>query len=76
MTKGLAPVVGLTLSVLLVVGCSKGPPRAIYTENYYRTHEDFRVAKLKECEGAGDSRMTGDPDCVNAVRANKLASVN
>ncbi len=50
MTKGLAPVVGLTLSVLLVVGCTKAAPRAVYTENYYRTHEDFRVAKLKECE--------------------------
>ncbi len=53
MTRGLAPVVGLTLAVAFVVGCSKPAPRAVYTVNYYRTHEDFRLAKIKDCRGSG-----------------------
>jgi hypothetical protein len=79
MTKGLMPFVGLTLSVLfLVAGCAKPAPRAVYTVNYYRTHEDFRLAKLKECAN-GPAEST-DPDCLNASRANmsetKTAAAN
>ncbi len=45
MTRGLAPVVGLTLAVVFVVGCTKTSPRAVYTVNYYRTHEDFQTGE-------------------------------
>ena len=75
MTRGLAPVVGLTLAVVFVVGCSKSQPRAVYTVNYYRTHEDFRLAKIKECEAAAE-RSQGNPDCVNAVAANTPIASN
>jgi hypothetical protein len=75
MTRGLAPVVGLTLAVMLVAGCDKPTPRAVYTVNYYRTHEDFRLAKIKECEGAGE-RKQGDPDCLNAIAANNPVASN
>lgn len=75
MTRGLTPVVGLTLVAMFVVGCAKTTPRAVYTVNYYRTHEDFRLAKIKECEAAAE-RSQGDPDCVNAVAANTPVASN
>ena len=75
MTRGLVPVVGLTLAVVLVVGCSKAQPRAVYTVNYYRTHEDFRLAKIKECEAA-TSQSQGTPDCANAIAANTPIASN
>jgi hypothetical protein len=67
MNIGLAGVLGLTVSGLLIAGCEKAPPRAIFTVNYYKTHEDVRRQKLQECQG--NPSLTSNPDCVNASRA-------
>jgi hypothetical protein len=68
MKMGLVSVLGLTISGLLVSGCEKPPPRAVYTVNYYRTHEDFRREKLKECQ-ADPALLQSNPDCLNATTA-------
>jgi hypothetical protein len=68
MKIGLVSVLGLTMSALLVTGCQKPPPRALYTVNYYRTHEDLRREKLKECQ-ADPALLQSNPDCINASRA-------
>jgi hypothetical protein len=68
MSNGLVRAVGLSLVILLVVAaCDDPPPRALFTVNYYKTHENDRLAKLKECDGNPTAQKT--PDCVNAVRA-------
>lgn len=70
MKIGLVSIVGLAIWGLLVSGCGKAPPRALYTVNYYRTHEDFRNQKLEECRG-DPARLREDPDCVNATEADR-----
>jgi len=67
MSRRLVRAMGVTLATLVVAGCDPPPPRALFTVNYYRTHENDRVAKLKECEGNPAEQKT--PDCVNATQA-------
>ena len=68
MSNGLVRAVGLSLVILLVVAaCGEPPPRALFTVNYYKTHDNDRLAKVKECEGNPGAQKT--PDCMNAVRA-------
>ncbi len=68
MSNGLVRAVGLGLVILLVAAaCDDPPPRALFTVNYYKTHENDRLAKLKECEGNPAEAST--PDCVNAAQA-------
>ncbi len=73
MTIGLARILGLTLPVLLAAGCEKPPPRALFTVNYYQTHESVRHDKLKECQDNPD-KLGADPDCINATRAESAAT--
>jgi hypothetical protein len=68
MKLGLVSVLGLTISGVLVSACEQAPPRALYTVNYYRTHEDFRRDKLRECQ-ADPALLQSNPDCINATRA-------
>ena len=49
MSRGLVRAMGVTLVILLVAGCEQPPPRALFTVNYYKTHQNDRLAKLKEC---------------------------
>jgi hypothetical protein len=67
MSKGLVSAMGLSLVILLVASCGDPPPRALYTVNYYKTHQNDRLAKLKECEGSPAEQRT--PDCTNATQA-------
>ena len=68
MSKGLVRAMGLSLVILLVVAaCGEPPPRALFTVNYYKTHQNDRLAKLKECDGNPAEQRT--PDCMNAVQA-------
>jgi hypothetical protein len=68
MSNGLVRAVGLGLVILLVAAaCDDPPPRALFTVNYYKTHENDRLAKLKECESNPAEAHT--PDCVNATQA-------
>jgi hypothetical protein len=68
MSNGLVRAVGLSLVILLAVAaCGEPPPRALFTVNYYKTHENDRLAKVKECESNAGAQKT--PDCVNAVKA-------
>ena len=46
MSIGLVRAMGVTLAILLVAGCSDPPARALFTVNYYKTHENDRLAKL------------------------------
>ena len=67
MCKGLVRAMGVTLAILLMSGCEKPPPRALFTVNYYKTHQNDRVAKIKECQSTPGEEKT--PDCVNATEA-------
>lgn len=72
MSRGLVCAVGLSLVILLVAGCDNPPPRALFTVNYYKTHQNDRLAKLKECEGNPAEQNT--PDCVNATQAQSTSN--
>jgi len=74
MTIGLVRVLGLTLPVLLAAGCEAPPPRALFTVNYYRTHEAVRHDRIRECQDNPDKLRT-DPDCINATRAESAGTV-
>jgi hypothetical protein len=68
MSIGQVRAMGVSLVILLVASCGEPPPRALFTVNYYKTHENDRLAKLKECEGKpGVDQKT--PDCLNATTA-------
>jgi hypothetical protein len=67
MSSGLIRAIGVSLVILLIAGCGEPPPRALFTVNYYKTHENDRLAKVKECEGKPGEAKT--PDCMNASRA-------
>jgi len=67
MSIGLIRAMGVSLVILLVAGCGDPPPRALFTVNYYKTHQNDRLAKVKECEGNPAQQKT--PDCVNASQA-------
>jgi hypothetical protein len=67
MSNGLIRATGLSLVILLAAGCGDPPPRALFTVNYYKTHENDRLAKLKECEG--NPAVANTPDCANATQA-------
>jgi hypothetical protein len=67
MSIGLVRAMGVTLGILLVSGCGEPPPRALFTANYYKTHDSDRATRLKECQSKPDLAKT--PDCVNAAQA-------
>src|SRR5689334_15265441 len=67
MSIGLVRAMGVTLAILLVSGCGEPPPRALFTVNYYKTHESDRATKVQECQSKPDLAKT--PDCLNAVAA-------
>ena len=68
MSIGLIRAMGLSLVILLVASCGESSsPRALFTVNYYKTHENDRLAKLKQCEGNPADQKT--PDCLNATQA-------
>ena len=67
MSRGLVRAMGVTLVVLLVASCGQPPPRALFTVNYYKTHQNDRLAKLKECQSNPAAEKA--PDCVNATQA-------
>jgi hypothetical protein len=67
MSNGLVRAVGVTLVILLIAGCEKPPPRALFTVNYYKTHENDRAARLKECQS--NPTVAKSPACVNAQQA-------
>ncbi len=67
MSRGLVRAMGVTLVVLLVASCGQPPPRALFTVNYYKTHQNDRLAKLKECQTTPGQEKT--PDCMNATQA-------
>jgi hypothetical protein len=69
MSIGQVRAMGVTLAILLVAGCDKPPPRALFTVNYYKTHENDRHDRLKQCENKPAAQT--DPDCVNATEAEK-----
>ncbi len=71
MSNGLVRAVGVTLVILLIAGCEKPPPRALFTVNYYKTHQGDRLAKLKECQSTPGEEKT--PDCLNANQAQSTA---
>jgi hypothetical protein len=72
MSIGLVRAMGMSLVILLVAGCGEPPPRALFTVNYYKTHQNDRLAKLKECQMTPGDQKT--PDCVNAVTADSTAN--
>lgn len=72
MSRGLVCALGLSLVIPLVAGCDDPPPRALFTVNYYKTHQNDRLAKLKECEGNPAEQKT--PDCVNATQAQSTSN--
>ncbi|MEJ0038213.1 MAG: EexN family lipoprotein [Gammaproteobacteria bacterium] len=67
MSIGLVRAMGVSIAIALVASCGEPPPRALFTVNYYKTHQSDRLAKLKECQGNPATEKT--PDCVNAARA-------
>ena len=67
MSRGLVRAMGVTLVILLVAACEQPPPRALFTVNYYKTHQNDRLAKLKECQTNPGEQKT--PDCLNATQA-------
>jgi hypothetical protein len=67
MSIGSIRAMAVTLAILVVSGCGDPPPRALFTVNYYKTHENDRLAKVKECQGNPAEAKT--PDCVNAAQA-------
>jgi len=72
MSNGLVRAVGVALAILLIAGCSQSPPRALFTVNYYKTHQNDRLAKLKECQSTPGEEKT--PDCRNATTAQSTES--
>lgn len=73
MSIGLVRAMGVSLVILMgVAACDDPPPRALFTVNYYKTHENDRLAKLKECQSNPAEQTT--PDCMNATQAQ--SSVN
>ena len=72
MSNGLVRAVGLSLVILLVASCGDPPPRALYTVNYYKTHQNDRLAKIKECEGNPVQQKT--PECMNAAQAQSTSN--
>jgi hypothetical protein len=72
MSIGLVRAMGVSLAILLIAGCGEPPPRALFTVNYYKTHQNDRLAKLKECEGNPAVQKT--PDCLNATQADSSAN--
>ena len=67
MSIGPIRAMGVSLLILLVAGCGDPPPRALFTVNYYKTHQNDRLAKLKECDGHPNEQKS--PDCQNATQA-------
>jgi hypothetical protein len=63
----LVRILGLTLPILLAAGCDKPQPRALFTVNYYRTHESIRHDKIRECQS--NTELSNTPDCINATKA-------
>jgi hypothetical protein len=72
MSIGLVRAMGMSLVILLVASCGEPPPRALFTVNYYKTHQSDRLAKVKECQTNPGVQKT--PDCVNAVTADSMAN--
>lgn len=72
MSIGLVRAMGVSLVILLLASCGEPPPRALFTVNYYKTHENDRLAKLKECQvKPGEEK---NPDCLNATQAQGSAN--
>jgi hypothetical protein len=71
MSIGLIRAMGVTFAVLLVASCDEPPPRALFTVNYYKTHENDRLERLRQCQS--DPAQAKTPDCVNAAEANAQA---
>jgi hypothetical protein len=71
MSIGLIRAMGVTVAVLLVASCDEPPPRALFTVNYYKTHENDRHERLKQCQA--DPAQAKTPDCVNATQAESSA---
>jgi len=61
----------LTFTVMLCAGCV---PKATPTVEYFRAHQDERVAQLHRCSNEA-ARSQGDPACVNAREAERIESV-
>jgi hypothetical protein len=68
----LACVLGMTLPAVLCTGCDKPQPRALYTVNWYRTHEAERKVRVEECRAKPD--LANTPDCRNATKAEELGT--
>ncbi len=65
MSNGLVRAVGLSLVILLVIAaCGDPPPRALFTVNYYKTHQKTIVwRRSEECEGnPGEAENSGLPE--------------
>jgi hypothetical protein len=67
MSIGLVRAMGMSLVILLVASCGEPPPRALFTVNYYKTHQNDRLAKLQECQTNPGAQKS--PDCMNATTA-------
>ena len=72
MSIGPVRAMGVTLVVLLMGGCDDPPPRALFTVNYYKTHENDRHAKVQECQS--NAALASTPDCKNATAAEASAN--
>ena len=72
MSIGLVRAMGVTVAVVLVASCEEPPPRALFTVNYYKTHENDRHERIKECQSnPAEAKM---PDCLNATQAESTAN--
>ena len=59
-------ILGLSFLVILLAGCGE-TSEPTYDEEYYKTHETERLAKLDWCKGNAERKQTFN--CQNAIAA-------
>lgn len=58
-------------AAVMAAGCVRQPAPTV---EYFRAHQDERVAQLARCANEA-ARSKGDPACVNAREAERLESI-
>jgi hypothetical protein len=64
---------GLVVTLTSAAGCAPVPDRAAHTVEEYREDARLRAATVSRC--ANDQSNTSLPDCVNALKAERLEGV-
>jgi hypothetical protein len=59
---------------VVLCGCSREPDEPTRTVSWFQSHGEERRAMLAQCQD-DPGRMSGRPNCINAIRAESLDGI-